>query len=69
MLAFAVPKDATPSNFVEKTSRIATKLQVFSLGSFPLYGIDRKEHPERNWKSLFNTKLYKCADTYKALTL
>ena len=44
--------------YSHKTARFA---KVFFLKSFPLYGIDRKEHPERNWKTLFNTKQNKCA--------
>ena len=43
LLTFAVPKDATPQNFVEKTcvnSHKTTKFaKVFSLKSFPLYGV------------------------------
>ena len=42
LLTFAAPKDATPLNFAEKLSWIATKLwnsqKVFSLKGFPLYG-------------------------------
>ena len=42
MLAFAVPKDATPQISRRKLSRIAIKprkfTKVFSLESFPLYG-------------------------------
>ena len=41
LLTFAMPKDATPQNFVEKTcvnSHKTTKFaKVFSLKSFPLY--------------------------------
>ena len=43
LLAFAVPKDATPQHFAEKTfmnSHKTTKFtKVFSLKSFPLYGM------------------------------
>ena len=43
LLAFAVPKDATPPNFVEKTFVNSYKsvkfMKVFSLKSFLLYGI------------------------------
>ena len=42
MLAFAASKDATPSNFVEKTFKNSHKTakftKVFSLETFPLYG-------------------------------
>ena len=42
LLAFAVPKDATPLNFVEKTCanshKTAKFAKVFSLEIFPLYG-------------------------------
>jgi len=42
LLAFAVPKDATPQNFVEKTFANSHKTTQFtkvcSLESFPLYG-------------------------------
>ena len=42
LLAFTVPKDTMLPNFVEKLSRIATKLhkscKSFSLESFSLYG-------------------------------
>ena len=43
LLAFAVPKDAMPPNFVEKTFVNSYKnvkfVKVFSLKSFLLYGI------------------------------
>ena len=43
LLAFAAPKDATPPNFAEKTfadsHKSAKFTKVFSLKSFPLYGI------------------------------
>ena len=43
LLTFAAPKDATPPNFVEKTftngHKTAKFAKVFSLESFPLYGI------------------------------
>ena len=43
LLASAAPKDATPPNFTEKTFANRHKTmkftQVFSLESFPLYGI------------------------------
>ena len=43
LLTFAMPKDATPQNFVEKTcvnSHKTTKfVKVFSLKSFPLYSM------------------------------
>ena len=43
LLASAVPKDATPPNFAEKTftncHKTAKFAKVFSLESFPLYGI------------------------------
>ena len=43
LLAFAAPKDAMPPNFAEKTftnsHKIAKFTKVFSLESFPLYGI------------------------------
>ena len=42
LLACAVPKETTPSNFVEKTFVNSHKtvkfVKVFSLESFPLYG-------------------------------
>ena len=42
LLAFAMPKDTTPPNFVEKTftdnHKTAKFAKVFSLESFPLYG-------------------------------
>ena len=38
-----------------KLSFIATKLQKARKFSPSVYGMDRKEHPERNWKTLFNT--------------
>ena len=52
LLAFAMPKDATPPNFTFANSHKTAKLaKVFSLESFPLYGIiqdDQKlEMPER----------------------
>ena len=43
LLAFAVPTDAMPPNFTEKTFANSHKtvkfVKVFSLESFPLYGI------------------------------
>jgi len=43
LLAFAAPKDAKPPNFMEKTfadsHKTAKFVKVFSLESFPLYGI------------------------------
>ena len=51
--------------FAEKTFAYSHKtakfVKVFSLKSFPLYGIDREQHPERTWKILFNTKQNKYA--------
>ena len=39
LLTFAMPKDATPPNFAEKTFANSHKtMKVFSLESFPLYG-------------------------------
>ena len=70
LLQIAAPKDATPPNFAEETFAYSHKtvkfVKVFYFKSFPLYGIDRKEHSERNWKTLFNTK--QMCNTYKALT-
>ena len=67
LLTFAVPNYATPPNCTEKTFAYSHKTarfaKVFSLKSFPLYCIDREEHPERNWKTLFNTKQYKYIQT------
>ena len=44
LLAFAVPKDATPPNFAEKTfmnsHKTAKFVKVFFLKSFPLYSTD-----------------------------
>ena len=65
LLAFVAPKDATPPNFMEKLLFIATKLQKSRKFSPSVYGMDRKEHPERNWKTLFNTKQNECATRTK----
>ena len=43
LLAFAVPKDATLPNFTEKTFVNSHKTAVFSLKSFPLYGMKQKK--------------------------
>ena len=60
LLTFAAPNNATPQNFTEKmfvcSHKNAKFTKVFFLKSFPPYGIDR-EHPERNWKTLFNTNV------------
>ena len=64
-----MPKDATPPDFADKTftySHITAKFaKAFSPESFLLNDIGREEHPQRNWKTLFDTKR---ADTYKVLT-
>ena len=57
LLAFAVPKDATPQISWRKLSRIATKPQnswkVFSRESFPLYG--------NNWWCQVECLLHSCS--------
>ena len=55
LLAFAMSKDTTPPNFVEKVSLIATKpgnsRKFISLESFMLYGTlrDHKPNREKPW--------------------
>ena len=48
LLALATPKDTTPQNFMEKTFKISHKTpkfaKVFSLESFPLYGMFSSSH-------------------------
>ena len=47
LLVSAMPKDAMPPNFTEKTfanrQKTAKFAKVFSLESFPLYGMSRDE--------------------------
>ena len=54
LLAFPVPRDATPPNFAEKTFANSLKTakfaKVFSLESFPLYGI-MNVHTQLFWVS------------------
>ena len=45
LLPFAMPKDGTPPNFAEKSHKTAKFVKVFSLKSFPLYGIPSLPSP------------------------
>ena len=47
-LAFVTPNDATCPNFTEKTFVYSYKTAKSRKFSLSVYGMDRKEHPERN---------------------
>ena len=50
LLTFAMPKDATPPNFTEKTFT-----KVFSFESFPLHGMWRKDNNKSYVQSYVKT--------------
>jgi len=56
LLVFAAPKDGTPQNFAEKTfansHKTAKSTKLFSLKSFPLYGIALLATPVPNYSEM-----------------